>query len=115
MLDCNGLVISGAMSNVFLVSNGSLVTPELRMAGVAGVMRGIVLRECASLGLVATVKAVTLSDVHAADEVFITNARIGVVPVRRVGEHHYHMNPIHAVAMSPVALRLAKHLETLDA
>jgi len=44
---------------------------------------------------------------HAADEVFITNARIGVVPVRRVGEHSFPMNTF--------ARRLGAHIETLDA
>jgi hypothetical protein len=38
---------------------------------------------------------------------FITNARIGVVPVRRVGEH--------VIPMNPVVARLAAHIETLDA
>ena len=41
------------------------------------------------------------------DEVFITNARIGVVPVRRVGEHRFTMNQS--------ALRIARHVEALDA
>jgi branched-subunit amino acid aminotransferase/4-amino-4-deoxychorismate lyase len=43
----------------------------------------------------------------AADEAFITNARIGVVPVRRVGEHSFQMND--------VARQLRAHLEPLDA
>ncbi len=77
------------------------------VAGVAGVMRGIVLRECAALGIAAAEERLTLDDLLAADEVFITNARIGVVPVRRVGEHSFDMNTI--------ARRLAAHIETLDA
>jgi 4-amino-4-deoxychorismate lyase len=107
MLDSAGGVVSGAMSNVFLVGGGQVVTPKLDRCGVAGVMRGVVLRECAALGMAAAQGSVTLDDVFAADEVFITNARIGVVPVLRVGEHSFHMNT--------VARRLAAHIETLDA
>jgi len=107
LLDGLGHVISGAMSNVFLVRGGQVLTPRLDRCGVAGVMRGIVLRECASLGIAAVDGGVTLDALLAADEAFITNARLGVVPVLRVGEHSFHM--------TAVARRLGAHIETLDA
>jgi 4-amino-4-deoxychorismate lyase len=95
------------MSNVFLVHAGGVTTPLIQRCGVAGVMRGIVLRECAALGLAAAEERLTLDDLYSAAGVFITNARIGVVPVRRVGEHRYDMNNL--------ARRLAAHIEPLDA
>jgi 4-amino-4-deoxychorismate lyase len=107
LLDGAGHVISGAMSNVFLVRDGQVLTPRLDRCGVAGVMRGVVLRECASLGITAEDRRVSLDALLAADEVFITNARVGVVPVLRVGEHSFHM--------TAVAQRLGAHIETLDA
>lgn len=102
-----GQVISGAMSNLFIVRDGEVATPCVDRAGVAGVVRGIVLRECASLGTPAAEKLISLDDLRDADEVFVTNARIGVVPVKRVGEHEYPMNSS--------ARRLAAHIEALDA
>jgi 4-amino-4-deoxychorismate lyase len=102
-----GHVISGAMSNLFVVRQRQLWTPSIREAGVAGVMRGVVLRESAALAFEATERELTLADVLAADEVFVTNARIGVVPVRRVGEHRFHMNES--------AIGIARHVEMLDA
>ena len=107
LLDSRGLVVSGTHCNVFLVLAGKLMTPSLERAGVAGVTRGIVLRECAALGLECQVRAVPAAELLAADEVFVTNARIGVVPVQRVGEHAFTMNPI--------ASRMAGHVESLDA
>ena len=107
LLDGSGHVISGAMSNVFLVRDGQVLTPRLDRCGVAGVMRGVVLRECASLGITAEDRRVSLDALLAADEVFITNARVGVVPVLRVGEHSYQM--------TAVARRLGAHIEALDA
>ena len=107
LLDGSGHVISGAMSNVFLVRDGQVLTPRLDRCGVAGVMRGIVLRECAALGMASGDGRVTLDALLAADEAFITNARLGVVPVLRVGEHSFHM--------TAVARRLGAHIETLDA
>jgi 4-amino-4-deoxychorismate lyase len=103
----SGQVISGAMTNLFIVRAGQVQTPRVDRAGVAGVMRGLVLRECAALGIASAEQALAADDLATADEVFITNARIGVVPVRRVGEHAYRM--------SSIAQRLATHIEVLDA
>ena len=95
------------MTNLFVVRQRQLWTPSICEAGVAGVMRGVVLRESAALGLDASERELTLAEVLSADEVFVTNARIGVVPVRRVGEHRFHMNES--------AIRIARHVEMLDA
>jgi 4-amino-4-deoxychorismate lyase len=107
MLGGDDRLVSGAMSNVFIVNAGVLSTPLIDRAGVAGVMRGVVLRECGVLGLTVTQKNLMLEDLFTASEVFVTNARIGVVPVRRVGEHAFDMND--------TARRLAAHIEALDA
>jgi 4-amino-4-deoxychorismate lyase len=103
----SGTVISGAMTNLFVVRGGRVQTPPVDRAGVAGILRQVVLRECAALGIPAVEQAVSPEDLPAADEAFVTNARIGVVPVRRVGEH--------AVRMSSLTPRIATHIEALDA
>jgi 4-amino-4-deoxychorismate lyase len=107
MLDVSEGVISGAMSNVFVVRGGQVMTPRVDRCGVAGVMRGVVLRECAELGLSAAEGRLTLEDLFSADAVFITNVRLGVVPVRCVGEHVCRMNT--------QPRRIHAHIETLDA
>lgn len=107
LFDGSGHVISGAMSNLFIAREGRVLTPRLDRCGVAGVMRGVVLRECAALKIPAGDGRVTLDALLEADEAFITNARLGVVPVLRVGEHSFHMTTL--------ARRLRMHLETLDA
>lgn len=100
-------LVSGAMTNFFMVRAGKVLTPPVDRAGVAGVMRQVVLRECSALGIVAIEQSLRAHDLETADEAFVTNARIGVVPVRRVGEHAFHMNTL--------ARRLADHVEALDA
>jgi 4-amino-4-deoxychorismate lyase len=107
LLDASGQLIGGTMCNVFLLREGRIVTPAVDRVGVAGVMRGIVLRECGVLGLRGEVRAVPAAELRLADEVFVTNARIGVVPVRSVGEHVFTMNG--------TATRIARHVEALDA
>lgn len=103
----DGRLVCGGLSNLFLVSRGTVVTPLIDRAGVAGVMRGIVLRECASLGIVASERVLQPEDLTSAEAAFLTNVRIGVVPVRRVGEHRY--------PMSSLVQRIATHIEALDA
>lgn len=88
MLSRSGKLISGTMTNVFLVDGpaGSprLRTPALDLCGVAGVMRRVVLREAARAGITATECALWPADLAAAAEVFLTNARVGIWPVGRL-------------------------------
>lgn len=107
MLDAADRLVSGTSCNFFVVRDGRLATPKLDSAGVAGVLRGIVQREAPKLGLVMQERALTLPDLHSAEELLVTNARIGVVPVSRVGEHHFRTFEL--------ALRLRGHIEALDA
>jgi 4-amino-4-deoxychorismate lyase len=107
MLDAADRLVSGTSCNFFLARDGRLATPKLDTAGVAGVMRGIVQREAPKLGLVVQERALTRADLAVADEVLVTNARIGVVPVSRVGEHSFRTFEL--------ARRLRGHIEALDA
>ncbi len=107
LLNARDQVVSGVTSNVFLVKGGELRTPPVDRAGVAGIMRQIVLREAPLLGIPARELEITQAGLFAADAMFITNARIGVVPVRRVGEHVF--------GMSEIVKRLRTTIEALDA
>ena len=78
----SGTLVSGTMSNVFLVRHGHLLTPRLDRCGVAGVMRRVVIREAAADGIAVHEAALDADDLAGAEEVFVTNARIGIWPVR---------------------------------
>jgi 4-amino-4-deoxychorismate lyase len=87
--DGNGAVIGGTMSNLFLRRANALVTPDLSDCGVAGIIRGEILRRATALGVEIHVQPLRRADVLAADEIFFTNSVIGIWPVRRAGEHRY--------------------------
>jgi 4-amino-4-deoxychorismate lyase len=106
LLDAADHVICGTMSNVFAVLGGRLFTAPLDRCGVAGIMRGVVLRQAASLGLACEERRLSRAEFLAVDEAFITNVRIGVVPLRGVGEHSFMIN---------LATTLAAGIEPLDA
>lgn len=84
MLASDGRVVECVAANLFLVADGMLITPDLADCGVAGTMRGRVLSAAATLGLNAAVRRVEVRDVETADEVFVTNAILGVAPVAAV-------------------------------
>ncbi len=77
----SGALVSGTMSNVFLVRQGSLCTPRLDLCGVAGVMRQVVLDAAAESALRSEECVLLRADLDAAEEIFLTNALTGIRPV----------------------------------
>ncbi len=109
MLSRSGKLICGTMTNVFLVDGppGSprLRTPAIDLCGVRGVMRRVVLREAHGAGITATECALTLDDLAVAQEIFLTNARVGIWPVGRLADR--------TLTPGPVTRRLQNLLQPL--
>jgi 4-amino-4-deoxychorismate lyase len=82
------------MSNIFLVSQGAIVTPDLSESGVAGVMREVVMDRAEAMGIPVTVASVDRSRLVAAESVFLTNSLIGIWPVRRLDNKDYQIDEI---------------------
>lgn len=90
-----GEVVECATANVFCVVKGAVLTPLL--AGVLpGITRARVLLACAALGIPATEMRLTLHELQHADEVFVTSAVRGVVPVTRLDGTPLAAGPITA-------------------
>lgn len=84
MLDIAGRLVEGTMSNVFLVRAGRVMTPRLHRCGVAGVMRDVIMRQLSTQCAPVIESDVTLDDLYAADEMFLSNSVIGIWPVRKI-------------------------------
>ena len=97
----SGNLVSGTMTNVFLVRESCLLTPRIDQCGVAGVMRRVVLREAHTAGIPARECELRAENLQAADEIFLTNARIGIWPVRSLDDRTLTPGPI------------TRHLQTL--
>ncbi len=109
MMDEYNHVICGTMSNVFLVRSDRLVTPSVARSGVAGVMRAAVRHQAAAMGYSVEEAELGLDGLAAAQEMFLTNALIGIWPVRRLGEHRFAVGPVTR------ALQQAMDLASADA
>lgn len=82
MLDSEGRVIEGTMSNLFLVDAGELATPQLHRCGVAGIMRQVIIEQLSTVcDLPVRERDLTLDDVIGAGELFICNSLLGIRPV----------------------------------
>lgn len=89
MLDAEGLVIGGTMSNVFIAERGALVTPRLTHCGVAGVTRARVFAIVPFLQIQCIEDDIPLERLLAAEEVFFVNSVIGVWRVAGLGETRF--------------------------
>lgn len=83
-------IIEGTRSNLFLVRNGNLYTPDLSKCGVAGVQRERVMEYAKQHKIVCKVTDLTMDDLLSADEIFVVNSVIGLWPVRAV--HRFSCN-----------------------
>lgn len=81
LLDYEGFLVEGVMSNVFLIREGRLRTPLLDRCGVAGVMRGLVLEAARDLGIAVEEARLLPEEAVDADGIFLTNSVIGIWPV----------------------------------
>lgn len=94
MCDEHGLLTGGTASNIFIVSDGRLLTPALTHAGISGVMRRVILQQAGEAGIEAHEVPVTKMELLDADEVFVSNALTGIRPVRQLGERQWTPGPV---------------------
>ncbi len=109
MLDSDGRVIEGTMSNLFLVRKGCLVTPDLKRCGVAGILREVIIECAAALGIPLTIGDVRLEALQEADALFLSNSLIGILPVRRFSGCGYSLEAIPPALIQAVDRQMNGH------
>jgi 4-amino-4-deoxychorismate lyase len=86
MCSDDGRVISGTMTNLFFVDDGTLCTPDLARCGINGVMRRVVMEQARLCGLHCDEVDIYAKDLRGMDEIFLTNSLIGIWPVSQLEE-----------------------------
>jgi branched-chain amino acid aminotransferase len=84
IFNTKGRLAEGSLSNVFIVSGGRLLTPPVEEGLLAGVTRAAVLELAAEVGVPAEQRPLAVREVLDADEMFLTNSIMGLLPVGRV-------------------------------
>ena len=89
MLNLNEHVIEGTMSNLFIVKDQVIYTPEIKLSGIKGVMRQVIM-QIAGLHNISIKEIMVNRDfVLAADELFLTNSVIGIWPIAQLQDRSY--------------------------
>ncbi len=83
LLDTEGYVAEGSGENIFLVVDGTLVTPDLTSA-LDGITRNTIFQLADELGIPVKEKRITRDEVYIADELFFTGTAAEVTPIREV-------------------------------
>lgn len=118
---------SGSVSNVFLVKNGAVLTPPTtgdvasdeslakfvsapRRPVLPGILRGAVIDAAKELSIEVQPTVLTINDLLGADEVFLTNSAMRVMPVTRIERH-----VVGTEKPGDVTRRLAKRIDEMSA
>jgi branched-chain amino acid aminotransferase len=84
MLNHPGMLAEGSVSNIFLVRGGVLMTPSLDMDILAGITRGVVIELARDAGLTVEEGSFGPDELRHADEAFLTNSTMEVMPIGKV-------------------------------
>ncbi len=77
----------GCVSNVFLVKDSVLYTPPVETPVLAGVARKAICQAALNNSIRLIEKDLTIDDVLGADEIFMTNVIMQVLPITKVEKH----------------------------
>lgn len=83
LLNTSLTIADGSISNIFIVKDNHIVTPRVMDGALPGIVRSILLEEFRPLFSI-TEQAISLSDMLNADEIFLTNALMGVRSLTRI-------------------------------
>ncbi len=87
ILNTDGYVAECVVSNIFMVSDGSVVTPSLDTNILPGITRRTVLDICKDIGIPISEERFTIERLVKSDEVFITNSLMEIMPVSIIEDY----------------------------
>lgn len=94
VLDSEGYLVEGTMSNLFWITNNKVYTPLIDRCGVKGVMRDHLLSIIQSEEIDSSQGRFYANELEQADEVFICNSLIGIWPVIQINDHVIEVGPV---------------------
>jgi branched-chain amino acid aminotransferase len=83
-LDVNGYVSEGSGENIFVVSNGTLITPPLANSSLPGITRQTIMTLCRDLSIPVAEQMIPREMLYVADEVFFTGTAAEITPLRSI-------------------------------
>ena len=87
LLDDRGCVSEGSGENIFLVRDGTLITPGHSSAILDGITRRSVIQIAGDLGYRVEERDVARAELYLAEEAFFTGTAAELVPIREIDDH----------------------------
>ena len=107
-LNKEGFVCEGVAENIFVVSDGVIITPPTSTGALRGITRNVVIEIAKKFGYTVAKKEITPSDLFLADEVFFTGTAAEVVPVKEINKRR-----IRNGQPGPITRRLMEEYQKL--
>ncbi|MCK4870889.1 MAG: aminotransferase class IV [Gammaproteobacteria bacterium] len=82
----DGYALEGASSNLFIVKNGTIITPPLSTHILPGITRAIILDLAAENKISCKEEAVTVLQLEHADEIWITSSTREIYPITKLNQ-----------------------------
>ena len=89
MLDPQAQVVSVTQGNIFAIKNGALLTPGLNECGIEGTRRQVIIELARTLGLSVEICRLSVAELLACDEIFISNSVMGIKRISQINEQKY--------------------------
>ncbi len=89
VMDHDGNVIEGTMSNIFYIVDDTLFTPDTSCSGINGIVRQKIIELAAAMQIELRIKKISLENLMSADEVFMCNSIIGIWPIKMIDEKSF--------------------------
>lgn len=89
MLNVYSKLAEGTINNIFFFKDNVLCTPSTECGILDGITRGIVIEIAVRAGLIVKEGEFTREELYSAEEVFITNTTLEVMPVSKVDDQEY--------------------------
>jgi branched-chain amino acid aminotransferase len=87
LLEDNGTVCEGSGENIFVVREGTLVTPGHTVSILDGISRRSVIQIAEDLGYRVVERDIARSELYLAEEAFLVGTAAELVPIREIDDH----------------------------
>jgi branched-chain amino acid aminotransferase len=87
LLDQRGMVCEGSGENIFVVREGTIVTPPHTASILDGITRKSVIQIARDLGYHVVERDIARAELYMAEEMFLTGTAAELVPVREIDDH----------------------------
>ncbi len=105
-IDPDGMVLEGSTSNIFALRDRRLVTPPTSNLVLAGVMRQQIIDAAIEFGVLVTERDLPLTELLQADEVFLTNSLVDILPVASIDGQPQKRNDLWKSLLKILRLRI---------